>query len=224
MLVNRFVVVALAVLLASAGTARADDQPPIGCSVSSADISQETGIGNVSIGCAGLSEALGNRLADILTRILQNRLDPAMVWTKLDEVDRIPDEGVARTVDESQRQLILQYLHGKESAQIAIGAHMQVEDSADFAKAIATALLSLGWQIEGNQIRRAAPKALDQVYGLAIIVKERLQPPPKALLLKSALAAAHIGTQLISDPTMPPEATMLWVGRRPVFTSTDAAK
>ena len=219
--VKPFVLVLAILLLAAAGSARADDQPQVGCSVSGTDISQDTGIGSVSIGCTGLSEALGNRLADILTRILQDRLDPAMVWSKLDEVDRIPSEGVARTIDESQRQLIYQFLIGKPAEQIAITAHMQVEDSADFAKAIATTLLSVGWQIDGNQIRRAAPKALDQVFGLAIVIHERLQPPKKALQLKSALASAHIGTQLLSDPAMAPEAVLLWIGRRPIF--TDAA-
>ena len=214
-------VVLLAALLSISTIARADDQPQVGCSVSGSDIA-DTGIGSVSISCSGLNESIGNRLADILTRILQDRLDPAMVWSKLDEVDRIPVEGVARTVEESQRQAIFQYLNGKEAAQITIIAHMQVDDSADFARQLATALLSVGWQVEGNQIRRAAPKALEQVSGLAIVVHERLQPPKKALQLKSALAAGHIGTSLVSDPTMAPDAAVLWIGRRPVYASEDS--
>src|SRR5262249_23536103 len=100
--------VLLAILLVMMpGAARADDQPQVGCSISGSDISQDTGIGSISITCNGLNDSLGNRFADILTRVLQDRLDPAMVWSKLDEVDRIPVEGVARNVDESQRQLIL---------------------------------------------------------------------------------------------------------------------
>jgi hypothetical protein len=180
--------------------------------------------GEVTIGCSGLSEAFGKQFADILTRILQNRLDPQMVLAKLDEVDRVPLEGVARIVDDNQRQLIIQNLHGKPAGQIAITAHPLVEDSAEFAKAIATSLLQVGWQIEGQQIRRAAPKSLDSVPGIAVVVHDRGAPPPPALQLRAALNAAHITAALVADPALPPEATMLWVGRRPAFGSTGPAK
>jgi len=105
-----------------------------------------------------LSEAFGKQLTEILTRILKNRLDPQMVLAKLEEVDQVPPEGVARTVDENQRHLIIQSLIGKPVEQIAITAHLMVEDSAEYAKALATPLMMVGWQIEGNQVRRAAPK------------------------------------------------------------------
>jgi hypothetical protein len=175
--------------------------------------------GTVTISCSGLSEAFGRQFADILTRILQNRLDPQMVMVKLDEVDRVPEEGIARTVDENQRQLIIQSLFGKPPGQIAITAHPSIEDSAEFAKAIATPLLQVGWRIEGQQIRRAAPQSLEPVPGLAVVVRDKGAAPEQALQLKAALNAAHIAAGLVADPTLGPEATLLWIGRRPGFTA-----
>jgi len=180
--------------------------------------------GTVSIDCSGLSEAFGRQFADILTRILKDRLDPQTVMAKLDEVERVPQEGVARTVTDDQRQLMIQSLHGKPPGQIAITAHPIVDDSAEFAKAIATPLLQVGWQIVGQQIRRAAPPALEAVPGLAVVVHDKAAAPQQALQLQAALSAAHIATTLVSDPTVAPDATLLWVGRRPSFTSTEPAK
>src|SRR6266851_3464811 len=180
--------------------------------------------GTVTIGCSGLNEAFGRQFAEILTRILKNRLDPQMVIVKLDEVDRVPEEGVARTVDDNQRQVIIQSLFGKPAGQIAITAHPVVADSAEFATSIATPLLQVGWQIEGQQIRRAAPKSLEPVPGLAIVVRDKGAAPPQALQLKAALSAAHITAALVADPSLAPDATLLWVGRRPAFTSTEPAK
>ena len=215
-------------LVASAPGVRAEDAPPpAGCSVGSTNIlMQDKGEakGEVTINCSGLTEAFGNRLAEVLTRILQNRLDPQMVMAKLDEVDRVPEEGIARVVDENQRHLIIQSLNGKPGAQIAVTAHPAIDDSAEFAKGIATALLMVGWQIEGNEIRRVAVKSLDPVTGLALVVRDRNAAPQKALQLKAALTAAKITASLVSDPALAPDATLLWVGRRPVFMSPEAAK
>jgi hypothetical protein len=200
----------------SAGTARAEDALPVGCAVTAVNmVSQDQG--TVTIDCSGLSEAFGKDFAAIMTRILKDRLDPQMVMLKLDEVDRVPQEGVARTVDEDQRQRIIQSLFGKPPGQVAIIAHPKVDDSAEFAKAIATSLLQVGWQIEGQQIRRAAPQSLEPLPGLAVVVRDKNAVPQQAVLLKAALNAAHITAPLVADPALAPDATLIWVGRRPEF-------
>ena len=78
-------------------------------------------------------------------------------------------------------------------------------------------LFSVGWQIENNQIRRRAPRELDPVAGVAIVVRDRNAPPPRAQRLKAALDAANVGAVLVSDLALSPEAILLWVGRRPEF-------
>lgn len=211
-------------VLVAVTAARAEDAPTAGCTLASASFLAQPDQGDVTINCSGLSEAFGRQLAEIMSRILQNRLDPQMVLAKLEEIERVPQAGVARTVDEHQRQLIIQNLLGKPAAQIAITAHLTVEDSAEFAKAIATSLMMVGWQIEGNQIRRAAPKSLDPVSGIALVVRDRGAAPPKALHLKAALAAARVSAVLVSDPALAPDATLLWVGRRLSFAPTEAAR
>src|SRR5262249_55744261 len=132
-------------------------------------------------------------------------------------IDAVPDEGIARSVSDAQRHAIIEALHGKDSGQVAIVAHPIVEDSAEFAKGIATPLTMVGWQIEGNQIRRAAPKALENIAGVGIVVRNLASPPPAALQLKKALAAAGIAAQLVADASAPEGGAMIWVGRRPVF-------
>lgn len=210
-------------LVALAGTAHAQTAPTAACTVSNVNIVSQD-LGDVTITCSGLSEVFGRQLADILTHILQDRLDPQMVMAKLDEVDQVPEEGVARTVNENQRQLIIKSLSGKPSGQIAITAHPEVSDSAEFATAIATSLLQAGWVIEGQQIRRAAPPSLDPVPGLAIVVRDKNAPPRPALLVKAALNAAHITAALVADPTLASGTVLIWVGRRPEFASTAPAK
>jgi hypothetical protein len=204
--------------------AHADDAPAPACGLTSAPLLASSD-GNVLIGCSGgVSEAFGNQLAEVLNRILQNRLDPQMVMAKLDEIDRVPDDGMPRVVDDGQRQAIVQSLVGKPAEQITITAHLAVDDSAEFAKGIAAPLIMVGWQIEGHQIRRAASRALDGVHGVAIVVRNRDAAPPKAMQLRSALSAAHIGSQLVSDPNLPADAVTLWIGRRPVFMQAEAGK
>jgi hypothetical protein len=200
----------------SAATMRAEGAPL--CSVTAAQDQ------DVTIACSGLGETVGKQLADILTRILQDRLDPPMVMAKLDEVDRVPEEGVARAVDEHQRQLIIQSLFGKPAGEIAIITHPEAADGAELAKAIAMSLLQAGWQIEGQQIRRTALPSIESVRGIAVVVRDRGEPPPLALRLKTALNAAQIAAALVADPTMAPDATVLWVGRRPTFSPAMPAK
>jgi hypothetical protein len=212
-------------LLVSAGAARAEDMP--GCSVGSNNIlggQDKDAKGDVTINCTGLTETFGNRLAEVLNRILQDRLDPQTVLAKLSEVDRVPEEGVARTVSDDQRHLIIQSLSGKPAAQIAVTAHPAVDDSAEFARSIATPLLMVGWQIEGNEIRRVAVKSLEPVHGVALVVRDKAAAPEKALQLKAALAAARVSASLVSDPGMAPDATLLWIGRRPEFMQSEPAK
>jgi hypothetical protein len=192
----------------------ADDALPPGCAVSGTNIAQPGGKGDVTIICNSISEAFGNQLADVINRIALKRLDPQAVIIKLDEVGQLPEEGAARVIDENQRQRIIKSLLGKPPQTVAITAHPTVSDAADYALGVATALSQVGWGIEGQQIRRMAPKQLDVVTGAAIIVKSTDSPPPKAIQLRTALGAANIVVPFVSDPTMAPDAAMLWVGRR----------
>ncbi len=82
----------------------------------------------------------------------------------------------------------------------------------------------VGWQIEGNEIRRVAVKSLEPVHGVALVVRDRAAAPEKALQLKAALAAAHVTAALVSDPGMAPDAALLWIGRRPEFMPSEPAK
>lgn len=170
-----------------------------------------------SITCTGIGEGLGKQLAEVLSRVVNDRLDPRLVMLKLAEIEALPPEGVSRALSDDQRQTIVNLLAGKQSHQIAITAHPQVADSADYARSLATPLLMVGWQVEGNQVRRIAPKNLEEIYGVAVVVRDPNAPPEKAVRLKGALTAAKIPTPLIADAALAPEATLLWIGKRPSF-------
>src|SRR5271155_2615923 len=75
-----------------ASPARADDAR---CTVTAVNMVTPDQ-GTVSIDCTEVSEAFGRQFADVLTRILKDRLDPQTVMAKLDEVEQVPEEGVAR--------------------------------------------------------------------------------------------------------------------------------
>jgi hypothetical protein len=209
-----FVVALGAASILSASGALAQNPPPPVCNVIGTNpLTQNES--DVTIGCSGMPEAQAGPLTAVLTRILQQRLDPQQVLAKLTEVAALPVEGVARTVTDDQRQAIVRSLHGKPAAEVAMIAHPLIEDTAELAQALATPLVMVGWQLQGNQIRRAAPRHLDPVPGIALVVREANKLPPKAEQLKAALIAGGLGPTLVSDPAMPPDGVLLWIGRRP---------
>jgi hypothetical protein len=210
---NRFVLAFAAGSIVSSG-ALAQNPPQPFCNVIGTNpLTQNES--DVTIACAGMPEALAGPLTAVLTRILQERLDPQQVLAKLGEVAALPVEGSARTVTDDQRQAIVKSLQGKPAAEVAMIAHPLVDDTAELAQAVATPLVMVGWQLQGNQIRRAAPRLLDPVPGIAIVVRDAGKLPPKAEQLKAALIAGRLGPTLLSDPGMAPDAVLLWIGRRP---------
>jgi hypothetical protein len=211
---KRFVIALGAASIVSASAALAQNAPQPFCNVIGTNpLNQNES--DVTIACSGMPEALAGPLSAILTRILQERLDPQQVLAKLGEVAALPVGGTARAVTDDQRQAIVRSLHGKPAAEVAMIAHPLVEDSAELAQSLATPLVMVGWQLQGNQIRRAAPKHLDPVPGIALVVRDASKPPPKAEQLKAALIAGRLGPTLISDPAMAPDGVLLWIGRRP---------
>jgi hypothetical protein len=206
---------ALAVLPAAA---RADDAPPsaIGCGIVTNGL-VGTGPNQVMISCTGASEEFGAQLAGILTYVLQRRLDPELVIVKLDEIEGLPPGDAPRSLTADQGQAIVQSLYGKPPEQIAVVAHPQGADTSDYAVALASRLAMAGWQIDGNQIRRVIPPGLDEIAGLVLVVRNDKAPPEKAVRLKAAMAAAKILLPIISDPTLPADGALLWVGKKPSF-------
>jgi len=205
---------------AATPAAQADDSNSlqVGCGLANGLMATQDQ-GTVTILCDGVSEAGGMQLSDILNRILLHRLDPQSVLVKLEEIVSIPEDGVARTLDDKQRHTIVEHLGDNNELQCLLAAQMPDVHSAHYAKSIATPLLMVGWQIEGNQIRRTAPKSLDGVSGIALVVRNPSSPPEKALRLKAALSAARTMVPLVQDSSMAPDATTLWIGKRPILLS-----
>jgi hypothetical protein len=211
---KRFAIALGTALAVSAPAALAQNPPPPNCAVIGTNpLTQSES--DVTFSCSGMNEALAGPLTVVLTRILQDRLDPQAVLAKLNEVAALPVEGTARSVTDEQRQAIVRSLTGKPAAEVAMTAHPLVEDSAELAQALAMPLVMVGWQLQGNQIRRNAPRHLDPIPGIALVVRDAKAPPPKAEQLKAALIAARLGPTLISDPAMAPDGVLLWIGRRP---------
>lgn len=210
----------LALTLIPVTAAWADDAAPVNadapCSVS-VSVLATPDQGGVTIACNGVGEAFGNQFTDILNQILMRRLDPQQVMAKLAELDPVPTASSARELDGAHRQLLVQALVGKNPEQISIGADPKEADAGDYGKEIATAVLMVGWQVEGNQILRKEIPTLNGVHGVALVVRNEANPPPKAIELKEALKAAHVETTFRSDPTLGDEATLLWIGKRPTF-------
>jgi hypothetical protein len=207
----------LSALLLFPVSAWADDAPQgQGCGVvSSTLITQDQG--QVMINCVGVSQEFGSQLAGILTYVLQHRLDPQIVVAKLDEIEGMPATDAPRTLSADQAQTLVQSLVGKPPATIAIVANPDGQDAGDYALAIATKLQIAGWQVDGSQIRRAAPPNLAEITGMALVVHDEKSPPESALRLKQAMAAAKIFLPIITDTTLGQDAELLWIGKRPEF-------
>ena len=209
-----FPVVGALTLLSTAAWAD-DASQGQGCGlVSGALISQ--GQGQVMINCVGVSEEFGTQLAGILTYVLQKRLDPEIVIAKLNEVEGVPQGDAPRTLSADQGQTIVQSLVGTKE-QIAIFTDPGGKEPGDYALEIATKLGVAGWQIEGNQIRRAVPAGLEGINGVVLVVHDEKAPPPKALALKKAMNAAKIFVPVISNADVPADGAVLWVGKRPTL-------
>jgi hypothetical protein len=208
-------------LITLPASAWADDAPQgqgatqgQGCGmVDSALINQ--GAGTVTISCVGVSAEFGSQLAGILTYVLQRRLDPEIVIAKLDEVNGVPDDNVARILTTDQGQKIVDSLmaSGKPST-IAITADPSEADAGNYALAIATRLGMAGWNIAGSQINRNVPPGLDEIHGVVLVVHDDKKPPAMAEALKKAMAAAKIFVPIIGRDNIAPDTAMLWVGKR----------
>jgi hypothetical protein len=209
----------LALILAPMATAWADDAAPPAdapCAVS-VNVLATPDQGGITISCNGVGEVFGNQFTDMLNEILMRRLDPQQVIAKLAELDPVPSADAVRDLDGAHRQLLVEALVGKPPEQIAIGADPKASDAGDYGKQIATALLMVGWQVEGNQISRKEIPALNAVHGVSLVVRNEANPPPKAVALKAGLKAAHVEATFHSDPTLAGDATLLWIGKRPTF-------
>ncbi len=212
--------VALSLLMLPLAAQAQDRPPPSECAlVSTLLVSQDQG--TVTFACSGITSEFGGQLAILLTHILKQRLDPQAVLAKLDDIEAAPASGVARALDEKQRQTLIKALVGKPAHRIVIAADPAVGDGGDYAKGIAQPLMMVGWQIEGNQITRKALPGLDQIRGVALIVRDRDAAPAKARELKAALAAARIVAPIMADPSLPPDAVILWIGKRPIATRSE---
>src|ERR1051325_546354 len=137
--------ISLGLGLALAPNAAGADEPP---AQASCEIGSQPLIGGdphrVTTGGNGVSDAFADQLIELTNRMLRDRINPQTVLAKLDEVERVPDDGVARGLNDLQRQAIIQTLHGQDTAQIMITAHPSVDDSAGYAKELATPLLMAG--------------------------------------------------------------------------------
>jgi hypothetical protein len=210
----------LSALLLVPAVAWADDsaqpspKPEQGCGMADSAFVNQDG-GQVTINCVGVTAEYGGQLAGILTYVLQHRLDPEIVVAKLDEIEGAPIDDAPRALSAGQGQTLVQSLVGKPTGQIAIVANPAAKDGGDYALAIATKLQMAGWQIAGSQIRRVVPPGLEEIHGLVLVVHDEKSPPDMALRLKQAMGSAKIFLPIISDPTLTPDAALLWIGKRP---------
>src|SRR5215207_2388717 len=94
---KRLFIALSATLLVSGSAALAQNPPPTACVViGNNPLTQSES--DVTISCSNMPEALAGPLTALLTRILQQRLDPQQVLAKLTEVAALPVDGAARTV------------------------------------------------------------------------------------------------------------------------------
>ena len=141
---KRLVVTLLFGLAALPGPARAEE--PIGCALTSAPLMAQPD-GSILIGCAGgLTDPFGEQLVNVLNKILQSRLDPQAVLAKLEEVEAVPEQGVARTVSDNQRHAIMQALSGatnvvlQDRCPLDLVEHVTIQDDPVAARWVLNAL------------------------------------------------------------------------------------
>jgi xanthosine utilization system XapX-like protein/plasmid stabilization system protein ParE len=153
---KRFLLALGAGLTVSAAGALAQSPPPPVCNVIGTNPLTQTEA-DVTISCSAMPEGLAWPLTAVLTRILQQRLDPQQVPAKLTEVAALPVEGAARTINDDQRQAIVRSIHGKPSAEVAMIAHPPVEDTAEFAQGLATPFRErpyiVPYRVRGDTVR-----------------------------------------------------------------------
>src|ERR1700686_3155682 len=109
------IAIGLSIAFLLPNAARADDPPAApNCAIAAQPLFGGDP-NTVTIACSGINNAFANQLADLMTRILRDKLDPQIVNAKLDEVERVPDDGVPRTLNDAQRQTIILALAGNDA-------------------------------------------------------------------------------------------------------------
>jgi hypothetical protein len=120
----------------------------------------------------------------------------------------------SRTLSQAQGQRVATAVSRIPKGKIVVTAYMSAEDGQDYGAYVASAIVAGGWSVEGNRINRAVGTVADQIRGLALLVRDATAPPRVALQLSEALASEGLAAPLATDPALPEETILLWIGRR----------
>lgn len=119
-----------------------------------------------------------------------------------------------RTLSDKQRVDLAYAISKYPPQEFRITAFMSASDGQSFGADVGTQILRGGWMVPGNAVDRAIATRLDGVRGLAVLVKDKSNPPPKAVQLRDALNYAGLNAPILDGDGMGDDVVVLWIGSK----------
>ena len=119
-----------------------------------------------------------------------------------------------RSLSDKQRSDLTYAISKYPPQDFRITAFMSAPDGQGYGADVGTQILRGGWKVPGNAVDRAIATRVDGVRGLAVLVKDKSNPPVKALQLRDALNYAGLSVPILDGDGMGDDTVVLWVGSR----------
>ncbi len=175
------------------------------CSVANSRV-----VTNLTIDCTGLTPTQRTLIAGMPE--LLNRLLASQAESNSEILARLDACLGGRSLSDAQKAMIRDELLSAEPGEITISAYLSAEDGRSYGTDIGNAILSGHWKVAA--LNSAILSPFDNLRGVYIQVRDKDQPPSKAVILQRALKAAGIDAPFLTDSTKSADAIGLWIGRR----------
>lgn len=121
-----------------------------------------------------------------------------------------------RTISAEQGARITAAAKELAGGEVQFTAYFSSEDAVAFGAQIGEALHrgGNGWVVRGNAVQRAMATEFDSVKGLAILVKDTMNPPSHSGNFQKVLEKGGLVAPAFVDPTLPSDRVVFWIGRR----------
>jgi hypothetical protein len=119
-----------------------------------------------------------------------------------------------RTLSDKQRADLAYAISKYPSQEFRITAFMSAPDGQSYGADVGTQILRGGWMVPGNAVDRAIATRVDGVRGLAVLVKDKSNPPLKAMQLRNALDYAGLNAPILDGDGIGDDVVVLWIGSK----------
>jgi hypothetical protein len=195
----------MVLLLSSVGLAQQSNTTSAPCSPIAPNNS-----GSITISCPGMSKEQGQKMIDILNKILANRVDTNAVMEKLDGclagVNQIVEKEAPRHITAQQQESIVRAISQFKGQRIGTVVNNSKRENLDYFNELKDVLVAAGWDVYERGIMISGQEPLGVV--ITVGEKDRLYPAVQALV-NAFEAAGIVPVAFYFQPASDPDSKYL---------------